>query len=66
MDSRTIIAILKANGWFEVRCQGDHHQFHHPSRKGTVTVQHPDKDIPIRTVRSIERQSGLKNWKQKP
>lgn len=59
-SSREIIKILKADGWYEVNCVGSHHQFKHPTKKGRVTVKHPDKDIPIKTLESIERQSGLK------
>lgn len=59
-SSREIIQMLKADGWYEVGCVGDHFQFKHPTKKGRVTVTHPVKDIPIRTLKSIERQSGLK------
>ncbi|NOR22933.1 MAG: addiction module toxin, HicA family [Desulforhopalus sp.] len=60
MDSRKIIKILKQNGWIEVAKVGSHSQFRHPDKKGRVTVPHPKKDIPIGTLKSIERQSGLK------
>jgi predicted RNA binding protein YcfA (HicA-like mRNA interferase family) len=40
--------------------KGSHVQLKHPSRKGRVTVPHPRKDLPIGTVKSIERQSGLR------
>ncbi len=59
-SSREVIQILLADGWFEIRCTGDHHQFKHPTKPGLVTVTHPGKDIPIRTLKSIERQAGLK------
>lgn len=29
-SSRKILKILKADGWYEVHCFGDHHQFKHP------------------------------------
>ncbi len=58
-SSREVIAELKRDGWYEVRSQGSHHQFKHPAKKGTVTVKHPDKDIPRKTLDCIERQSGL-------
>jgi predicted RNA binding protein YcfA (HicA-like mRNA interferase family) len=35
-------------------------QFKHPIKKGRVTVPHPARDVPIGTLKSIERQSGLK------
>lgn len=59
-SSREVISMLIADGWYEVNCVGSHHQFKHPTKPGRVTVKHPDKDIPRKTLDSIERQSGLK------
>lgn len=59
-SSREVIKMLKADGWYEVNCVGDHHQFKHPEKKGKVTVAHPSKSIPAKTLKSIEIQSGLK------
>lgn len=59
-SSREVIKALQADGWLEVHCVGDHHQFEHPTKPGKVTVTHPKKDIPKRTLRSIERQAGIK------
>jgi len=58
-SSREVIRILKKDGWYEVACDGDHHQFKHRHKKGRVTITHPKKDIPIGTLKSIEKQSGL-------
>ena len=58
-SSREVIGILKKDGWYEVACDGDHHQFKHSIKKGRVTVTHPNKDIPIKTLRSISKQSGV-------
>lgn len=58
-SSREVIQMLKADGWYEVNVVGSHHQFKHPTKKGRVTVKHPDKDIPIKTLKRIEEQSGL-------
>jgi predicted RNA binding protein YcfA (HicA-like mRNA interferase family) len=60
MNSRDVIAALKADGWFEVNRVGSHAQFKHPAKKGRVTVPHPKRDIPAGTLRSIEKQSGLR------
>ena len=60
MNSREIIAVLAKAGWVEVGQKGSHLQFKHPEKPGRVTVPHPSRDIPIGTLRSIERQSGLK------
>lgn len=59
MDSRDIIRALQAAGWQLVATKGSHHQFKHPSRPGRVTVPHPKRDIPLGTLRSIEKQAGL-------
>lgn len=58
-SSREVIEILKSDGWYEVGCDGDHHQFKHPTKKGKVTVTHPRKDIPRGTLKSISIQSGV-------
>lgn len=59
-SSREVIEMLKADGWYEVNTVGSHHQFKHPTKRGRTTVKHPDKDIPRKTLDSIERQSGLR------
>ena len=59
-SSREVIRLLEADGWYLVRTTGSHHQFKHHTKPGTVTVKHPDKDIPRKTLDSIERQSGLR------
>jgi predicted RNA binding protein YcfA (HicA-like mRNA interferase family) len=58
-SSREVIKILKKDGWYEVACDGDHHQFKHLSKKGRVTVTHPRKDIPEGTLKNIARQAGV-------
>lgn len=58
-SSREVIAMLKADGWYEVSCEGSHHQFKHDTKKGKVTIKHPCKDIPPKTLKSIAIQSGL-------
>jgi predicted RNA binding protein YcfA (HicA-like mRNA interferase family) len=60
MNSRDIVRLLLAAGWFEVGQTGSHVQFKHKSRPGRVTVPHPKRDIAIGTLRSIEKQSGLR------
>ena len=59
-SSREVINALKVDGWSEVECEGDHHQFKHKAKKGKVTVTHPVKDIPIKTLKRIEQQAGIK------
>ena len=59
-SSREVLKILKADGWYEIACDGDHHQFKHSVKKGKVTITHPKKSIPIGTLKSIEKQAGIK------
>lgn len=59
-SSREIIKLLKADGWYLCRTCGDHCQFKHPAKAGTVTVRHPVKDLYIGDIKSIEKQAGIK------
>jgi len=59
MDSRAVIKRLEADGWYEVAQKGSHKQFKHPTKPGRVTVVFPKKDIPIGTLRSIEKQADV-------
>lgn len=59
-SSREVIRLLLEDGWYEVNVVGSHRQYKHPTKPGRVTVKHPDKDIPRKTLDSIERQSGLR------
>lgn len=59
-SSREAIKLLKTDGWYLVNTVGSHHQFKHPTKPGRVTIKHPCKDIPPKTLQSIEKQSGLK------
>jgi predicted RNA binding protein YcfA (HicA-like mRNA interferase family) len=60
VTSTEIIRALKDDGWKLERVKGSHHQFVHPTKPGAVTVVHPSKDMPRGTLKSIERQSGIK------
>ena len=59
MKSSDIISALKADGWYEVARKGSHVEFKHPRKLGRVTVPHPKRDIPVGTLKSIEKQAGL-------
>jgi predicted RNA binding protein YcfA (HicA-like mRNA interferase family) len=60
VNSRTVISWITADGWFQVAQEGSHVQFCHRTKKGRVTVPHPKRDLPIGTLRSIEKQAGIK------
>jgi predicted RNA binding protein YcfA (HicA-like mRNA interferase family) len=60
MNSREIIRRLLEDGWYEVAHEGSHKQFKHPTKPGRATVPHPRREVPTGTIKSIEKQSGLK------
>jgi predicted RNA binding protein YcfA (HicA-like mRNA interferase family) len=60
VTSSEVIKRIKAAGWQLARTKGSHQHFKHPAHPGIVTVPHPKKDLPIGTLKSIEKQSGVK------
>jgi predicted RNA binding protein YcfA (HicA-like mRNA interferase family) len=60
MDSKAILRELAADGWILQRVTGSHHQLTHPTKAGVVTVPHPKRDLPVGTLKSIEKQAGLR------
>ena len=60
MTSAEVIKRLHADGWFEVARKGSHAQFKHATKTGRVTVPHPKRDLPMGTLLSIEKQSGVR------
>lgn len=57
-NSRDIIRRLEHEGWRLARSKGAHRQYKHPEKPGRVTVSHPKKDIPLKTVRCIYESAG--------
>ncbi len=58
-SSREVIKMLKADGWYGSKCGRKPPPIQASCQKGAPTVKHPDKDIPVKTLRCIEEQSGL-------
>ena len=54
------MALLEADGWVRVAQKGSHVQLKHPTKPGRVTLPHPRKDIPLGTLRSVEKQANLR------
>lgn len=59
-SSREIIKMLEEDGWYFTGARGDNHYFEHDTKKGKITVPHPEKDIHPKTSISILKQAGLK------
>lgn len=61
MKVKSVLRILKDDGWVIERTRGSHRQLKHPARRGTVTVSgRPGIDVPPGTLNSILKQAGLK------
>ena len=61
MKVREVIKLLEKDGWRHVRTKGSHRQYRHSVKSGTVTVAgKAGLDVPIGTLNSILKQSGLK------
>ena len=58
-SSREVLQRLYDDGWYEVGYTGSHMHLKHPAKKGKVTITHPKKDIPLKTVKAIQKQSGV-------
>ena len=60
MRASEVVRRLLSDGWVEAKGRGSHRNFRHPTKPGKVTVpMHGSRDLPIGTIRSIEKLSGL-------
>ena len=60
MTIREVLKILRRDGWVIVRQKGSHRQFHHPHKRGTVTVAgKPSTTLHPKIVSSIMRQAQI-------
>ena len=59
MNGKEIIKKLKAQGWEIKAINGSHHQMIKDGVKVSVPV-HGTQDVKIKTLLSIEKQSGVK------
>jgi predicted RNA binding protein YcfA (HicA-like mRNA interferase family) len=60
MKSSNVLKQLAANGWLHVRTRGSHHIYTDPKTGRIAVVPHPKRDLPIGTVKALERQTGIK------
>lgn len=58
---RQVIRLLREDGWVLDRIRGDHRQFIHKTKRGTVTVTgKPNTDLSQELLNSIWKQAGWK------
>ena len=60
INGREILKKPHADGWYVVDQKGSHAHLKHPTKPGKTTVPHPNRDLPKGTLKSLERQSGVK------
>ena len=51
---------MQKDGWYHAETRGDHHYFKHPVKTAKITVPHPKKDLPKKTIDNILKQAELK------
>lgn len=59
MNSKEIIKLLKKNG-FELKSQKGSHKKFVKDDKTAIVADHGKDEVPIGTLKGIEKQSGLK------
>lgn len=57
-DSRDIIRRLEPDGFELLSIGGSHHKFVHRILRRRVIVPHPKRDLPLGTVRAIDKDAG--------
>ena len=58
---RDAIRMVERDGWFLARTRGSHRHYHHPHKRGTVTISGKlGDDVARGTWNNILRQAGLK------
>lgn len=57
---KNVIKILLKQGWIERRVRGSHHIFTKEGENKIVVIPTSKRIIPIGTLKSIEKQSGIK------
>ena len=59
MDAREVVRVLESNGFVKVRSNGSHFFYKHLDGRQTVVPYHGHADISQKTLRSIEKATGL-------
>lgn len=59
MDGKSVVKLLKKNGWEVVRIKGSHHIMKKSNMIVSVPV-HGKRDLPIGTLKNISKRVGIK------
>lgn len=58
---KEVLKMLEQDGWYKARSRGDHRQYKHPTKPGTVTVRGKESEVLDKfLLNSIWHQAGWK------
>lgn len=58
---KEVLQMLERDGWYKARTKGDHRQYKHPDKQGTVTVRGKESEVLSQfLLNSIWHQAGWK------
>jgi predicted RNA binding protein YcfA (HicA-like mRNA interferase family) len=61
MKFREVLALLRRDGWMEVRQRRGHIRFTHPTKPGTITsAGKKNQEVPPGALNAMLKQAGLK------
>ena len=64
MKVREVIKLIEADGWYQIKMEGDQRQYKHPTKKGRVTIAgHLRNEVPPGTLSSIYKQAQIERRK---
>jgi predicted RNA binding protein YcfA (HicA-like mRNA interferase family) len=58
-NANDVVRVLRRNGFLLVAQKGSHQKWRHPDGRQTIVAMHGSKPIPLGTLRSIIKGSGL-------
>jgi len=58
-SSREVLKKLYDDGWYKVGQESSHLHLKHPTKKGKVTVTHPEKTVPMGTLKRLMSNTGV-------
>ncbi|MEI6287818.1 MAG: type II toxin-antitoxin system HicA family toxin [Bacillota bacterium] len=60
ISAKKACKLIEQDGWFLDEQKGSHAHFKHPVKSGKTTIPMHNKDLKMKTIKSIEKQSGVK------
>jgi predicted RNA binding protein YcfA (HicA-like mRNA interferase family) len=58
-NANEVVRVLRRNGFLPIAQKGSHQKWRHPDGRQVIVARHGGKPIPLGTLRSIVKGSGL-------